>query len=39
MEIDEIIERLEGLHRFNALLRKEDVKAIIAAVEQLKKER
>lgn len=39
MEIEEIIKRLESLLRFNALLRKEDVKAIIAAVEQLKKER
>ena len=39
MEIDEIIKRLEGLHRFNALLRREDVKALDAAIEQLKKER
>ena len=39
MEIDEIIERLEGLHRFNALLRREDVKALDAAIEQLKNDR
>ena len=35
MEIDEIIKRLEGLHRFNALLRREDVKALDAAIETL----
>ena len=39
MKIDEIIERLEALHRYNALLQREDVKALDEAIEQLKKER
>ena len=39
MEIDEIIERLDALYRFNPLLQMEDAKALDAAIEQLKKER
>ena len=39
MEIDEIISRLEALHRFNAPFQREDVKALDAAMEQLKKDR
>ena len=39
MEIDEIIERLDALYRFNPLLQMEDTKALDAAIEQLKKER
>lgn len=39
MEIDEIIKQLNSLLKYNALLRREDVKALDAAIEQLKKER